>query len=684
VSTAVFTFGRMNPPTIGHQKLVDKVSSVAKTAKAKDYVFLSHTQNNKKDPLNYDQKIAYAKKAFGNSVTKSRSKTIIQVMQELEKKGHAHIIMVVGSDRVTDFDTLLKKYNGKEYTFSSIQVVSAGERDPDAEGASGMSASKMRAAAQAGDENKFKKGLPPKLRSSASKIFNDVRSIMEDEHIPDDELEIIEHWEVPEEMLYDEEQLDENREPLTVQQRRKIGLRMRRLAPRMQRLKKMKAKRMAPADRLKTRARKAAINLLRKRAAGKSGANYATLSTAQKIAVDKMIMKKRPAIANIAKRLFPKVRKKEMERLQKLRKGKQNEEKIVEATQVTQDKDISKRGGTQPAKYHKGLSKDTKAKRDAQFKKQATMSDDNPAAYKPAPGDASAKTKLSKFTKAYRAEYGEDVTRADVKAINVREPDGKIAIRKTRKDVKVEDANQDAAKARIKREKEADKQKHDRMMDRARTQDTRTKNRQTEEVNEMAQRGRPKKSGEVGIEQIQMQLRKVISLNGQRPVEFEDGKKLKMTPSQARTIDKKISQLRMPKDKHHFVQFITKSADNMKKALDPKFTKPEQFKSYLMNAVKESKARAMNEKVETPSERVRFRHFSEEVLLEKAMAGLQKKAEKSGISYGTLKKVYDRGVAAWRTGHRPGTTPSQWGFARVNAFITKKKNGGLNHDKDLA
>ena len=63
---------------------------------------------------------------------------------------------------------------------------------------------------------------------------------------------------------------------------------------------------------------------------------------------------------------------------------------------------------------------------------------------------------------------------------------------------------------------------------------------------------------------------------------------------------------------------------------------------------------------------------------------LKKKSEKSGISYGVLKKVYDRGVAAWRTGHRPGTNPQQWGYARVNAFIVKKKTGGLNHDKDLA
>ena len=74
-------------------------------------------------------------------------------------------------------------------------------------------------------------------------------------------------------------------------------------------------------------------------------------------------------------------------------------------------------------------------------------------------------------------------------------------------------------------------------------------------------------------------------------------------------------------------------------------------------------------------------NFKNHIVLEASMAD---KAKKSGISVGTLKKVYNRGVAAWKTGHRPGTTPQQWGHARVNAFITKKKKGTLNHDKDLA
>ena len=99
----VFTFGRMNPPTIGHAKLVDKVQSVAKSEKSDARVYLSHTQNDKKDPLDYNQKIRFAKKAFGSIVTKSNSKTVFQIMSEIEKDGYTDVIMVVGSDRVPEF-----------------------------------------------------------------------------------------------------------------------------------------------------------------------------------------------------------------------------------------------------------------------------------------------------------------------------------------------------------------------------------------------------------------------------------------------------------------------------------------------------------------------------------------------------------------------------------------------------
>ena len=181
MSKTVFAFGRMNPPTIGHEKLADKVASEAKRRGAMPHIYLSHTQNSKKDPLPYSVKIAVAKKAFGKAITRSSSKTIIQVMQELEKMGHTEVVLVAGSDRVSDFKTLLNKYNGKEYNFDKIEVVSAGGRDPDAEGVEGMSASKLRAIAKEGDYDTFAKGMPSKLKDAdKKKVYNTIRSVMED------------------------------------------------------------------------------------------------------------------------------------------------------------------------------------------------------------------------------------------------------------------------------------------------------------------------------------------------------------------------------------------------------------------------------------------------------------------------------------------------------------------------
>ena len=153
MSKTVFAFGRMNPPTIGHEKLASKVESEARRRGAMPHIYLSHTQNATKDPLPYNVKITIAKKAFGKAVTTSSAKTIIQVMQELENMGHTEVTLVDGSDRVPEFKTFLAKYNGKDYNFKKIEVVSAGERDPDAEGVAGMSASKLRAIAKEGDYN---------------------------------------------------------------------------------------------------------------------------------------------------------------------------------------------------------------------------------------------------------------------------------------------------------------------------------------------------------------------------------------------------------------------------------------------------------------------------------------------------------------------------------------------------
>ncbi len=164
-STAVFAFGRFNPPTIGHQKLLDKVISMAQQVDGKGYVFLSQKQNNKTDPLTFKEKqdylqMFYPKLAIGDAGVK----TIIQALQKIQAEGRTRIVMIAGSDRVAEFQKLLNQYNGKPdkagndlYKFDSIDVVSAGERDPDQEGASGASASKARELAAKGQEHEFSK-----------------------------------------------------------------------------------------------------------------------------------------------------------------------------------------------------------------------------------------------------------------------------------------------------------------------------------------------------------------------------------------------------------------------------------------------------------------------------------------------------------------------------------------------
>lgn len=159
------TFGRFNPPTVGHQKLLDAVS---KAAQGGDFrIYPSRTQDPKKNPLDPETKVKLMKKMFpdfsGAIVNDDGMRNIFDVLTAVNNEGYTDVVIVVGSDRVSEFDALSKKYNGTNYDFSSINVKSAGARDPDAEGVSGMSASKMRAAAASGDFDTFRQGIPDSL-----------------------------------------------------------------------------------------------------------------------------------------------------------------------------------------------------------------------------------------------------------------------------------------------------------------------------------------------------------------------------------------------------------------------------------------------------------------------------------------------------------------------------------------
>jgi len=328
--TVSFTFGRFNPPTTGHEKLCDAV----KKANPSDYkIFASQSQNPKKDPLQYAKKIAYMKKSFPKhkrNIIVSKSRNIFEILVELNS--YENLIMVVGSDRVAEFEKIINTYNGVKarhgfYEYKTVKVLSAGERDPDAEGVEGMSASKMRAAAADSDFDSFKLGTPLN-DTDAKKLYFDVRKSMgirEELNLSD--LETLRE-------LYLSEQIWNVGDLIRV---------------------KGKNDNTYPT-----------LEIIRR------GTNYVTV-------IDENYKSHKVWLHDI------------------------------DITEVKQDKDIKDKEGTQPAKYYGSkLAKSTKDKRDAQFKKQTKMDDDDPDAYKPAPGDATGKTKPSKHTKKFKQMFGED------------------------------------------------------------------------------------------------------------------------------------------------------------------------------------------------------------------------------------------------------------------------------------
>jgi len=261
-----------------------------------------------------------------------------------------------------------------------------------------------------------------------------------------------------------------------------------------------------------------------------------------------------------------------------------------------QDPDIKDSPGTEPAKYYakdasgKGMAKSTKQARDRHFTKGAEKSDDDPSAYKPAPGDKGAKTKLSKHTQKYRKMYGEDAE------------DDELA-----RDMAAAQRKMQGA-----REKKRLKDRHKTQMDKAKS----------------------------SSEKKSLRVR-------------QDAEK----KSASNAVKRDIENIRRTEG---LWDNIRKKKERIKKGSGEKMRKP-------------------GEKgAPTPAQ---LKRAQEDFELNEKIEGLVKKSEKSGIAYGILKKVYSRGMAAWRTGHRPGTTPQQWAFARVNSFITG--GGARKSDADL-
>ena len=178
--TAVFAFGRMNPPTTGHAKLIKKVMSVAKSEGGTPMVFPSKTEDKKKNPLTYKTKVKVLKDVFGNIInTSTNIKTPFDVLEYLNNNKFSKVVFVVGSDRVVEFKKNMSKYVKSDLTnIKDFSVASAGDRDPDAEGVKGISGSKMREYVKKDKFKKFAGGLMTKNDRLSKQVFKELQKRM--------------------------------------------------------------------------------------------------------------------------------------------------------------------------------------------------------------------------------------------------------------------------------------------------------------------------------------------------------------------------------------------------------------------------------------------------------------------------------------------------------------------------
>ena len=289
----VFAFGRMNPPTIGHEKLVDAIKAHAEKVGGEAHIYLSKSHDKKKNPLDYETKHAFAKKAFGSVVkhTPEGHSNVHGILKHLHSLGYTHATLIAGDDRVEDYKRIANTYNGpgKDYNFKKIEVKSAGARDPDAEGVEGMSASKMRSLASAGKHKEFKAGLPKNLQQHHKEVMNTLRTALHEEVSPEDLFEVV-----------------------SVQTRIKKAARARMMKGRLAMGRKRALKRRASRTQLQKRAQRTARKFMRARML--RGQKYSDLSYSARASLDRRLKIKSKSVNRLAMKLLPRISSAEQRR----------------------------------------------------------------------------------------------------------------------------------------------------------------------------------------------------------------------------------------------------------------------------------------------------------------------------------------------------------------------------------
>ena len=661
--SVVFAFGRFNPPTIGHELLVKAVKKLAQQRNADHVIYASRSQDAKKNPLSVEKKVKYLKLMFKSTnfaAANDQERTFIEAAKALNKK-YKNIIMIAGSDRIAEFKRLLNTYNGKEFNFDTIEVVSAGERDPDADDATGMSASKMRSLAVKGSYSEFKKGLPSSVRDiDGKRLMNDIRDGMGLEPIK--EQIVLVKDELREKFfrgeIFNEGDIVESAgERFTIVKRGSNHLLLKEASGNLvskwiqdvqpteekeDMNEELTDKTLRPTDKIKV-ARIIATML---------GVDNAETSSNPENLINQALRKVRtkalnPEALHILDKMLNLATEQGIQYDATLKPSKLKEGAMqiggTDKIETTTDSVVVNKN----SKYN--IAKDILRFND--FKKLQKMD--------------SVKEEEEVKTPGQTNQIGGTLSSGDT-SDNLRRRKIKYHLGEQSKPPHVdmsayedESAHENTVDHIISSPEHTEKQKKlaKSFIDRLRSvneQDDKAA-KETAKANLMAKHAKEKES------LADKHTREKESLKEEHIVHVDDGSNYGDKPH--------------PKDVEHVNAGVKKHGGEFDGHSD---------KGAYFKFKSQSDAKNFADHVKKSPHKSVYADLHEEVqICETADAGLAAKAAKSGISIGTLRKVYRRGVAAWNSGHRPGTTPQQWGMARVNSYIGKGKGTYHGADKDL-